>query len=78
MTDLEKLKKFARDIIQDECWDLGGSQSRDGADVQEWAESLGLIEKRPATQEDVDTSNGLCEVGDDWYVFTDVLKENNG
>ena len=74
--EIADLKKFARCIIRDECWDLGGSQNRDGADVQDWAKTLGLIAfKGIATQEDVDTSGGLFEVGDNFYTFTDILKE---
>jgi hypothetical protein len=74
-TENAKLKEFARDIITDECWDLGGSQSRDGVDVQDWAEKLGLIVKGKATAEQAEASNGLCEEGDDWYTFSDILKD---
>lgn len=73
--DNDKLKQFARDIISDECWDLGGSQNRDGADVQDWAESLGLIKKGKATAEQAEASDGLFEEGDDFYTFSDILKD---
>lgn len=68
-----KLKEFARDIIADECWDLGGSQSRDGADVQEWALKLGLIVKGKATKEQADNSGGLFEEGDEICKFAEIL-----
>jgi hypothetical protein len=71
----DKLKEFARNIIMDECWDLGGTQNRDGATVQDLAERLGLIELGSATQEDADASDGLFEKGDAFYRFSDMMKE---
>ncbi len=69
------LKEFARDIIMDECWDLGGTQSRDGGDVQEWAENLGFIVKKKATREEADGSGGLFDEGEARFVFAEILAE---
>lgn len=69
---IENLKTFAREIIIDECWDLGGSQSRDGGSVQDLAEKLGLIEPRLATQDDVETCD--CEEGERIFQLTGFLK----
>jgi hypothetical protein len=74
-TENAKLKQFARDIIWDECWDLGGSQSRDGATVQDQAEQLGMIVKDKATSEDVEAHAGLFDLGDDIYRLADWMKE---
>ena len=71
----KKLKKFARFIIEDECFDLGGLQSRYGGDVQGMALELGLIVQGPATREDVEAGPGSFEEGDVIFHFSDMLKE---
>ncbi len=70
----EKLKKFAREIIKDYCWNHGDP---DGGDVQDLAENLGLIKSRIATEKDVDPEWDDYEVGDTIFVFSDILKGNN-
>ena len=72
--DNAKLKEFAREIILDECWDLGGSHSRDGAAVQDLADNLGLIELTPANDDDVD-QHEYIGVGDPIYKFSEILNE---
>lgn len=68
----EKLKKFARTFIKVECW--GYDPDIDGDEVQEWAEQCGLIESHPATEEQAEQC-GCIEVGEPWFTFTDILKE---
>ena len=65
----EKLKEFARHVIEVECWSL---HDQDGGDLQELAEKLGLIELHTATEEDV-ADNLDFEVGDPICKFTKVL-----
>ena len=67
MTDIDKLRKFAREIIKDYCWNLGDP---DGGSIHDLAEKLGLIEPCIATKEDVDD----YEVGDTIYKFSKILK----
>ena len=73
MTDINKLKEFARTIIVDYCWDLGDP---DGGNVQELAEKLGLIEPHVATEEDINSEFDRYEVGDTIYKFTEILSTN--
>ena len=67
----EKLKEFARHVIETECWTLC---EQDGGDLQELAEKLGLIEPHIATEDDIDDESDF-EVGDKIYKFSDMLKE---
>ena len=46
----------------------------DGLDIQCLAESLGLVEQHPATEDDV-TDESDFEVGDPIYKFSEILKE---
>ena len=68
--EAEKLKEFARYIIERECWSI---YDLDGGDIQDLAEKLGLIEPHIATEEDVDDSTDY-EVGDTIFRFTEALK----
>ena len=65
MTDLERLRQFARWVIE------GGSL--DGGDVQDMALRMGLLREEPYDP----SKHGPNEVdagpGDPWYVFTEVL-----
>ena len=71
--EIVRLKKFARDIIKDYCWDLGDP---DGGDIQDLAEQLGLIVPHIATADEVDSERDRFEEGDKIYVFAEWLKEN--
>ena len=68
----EKLKAFARHIIECECWDLC---EPDGGDTQDLAEKLGLIEPHVATEQDVDEEFSMFDVGDTIYRFSPILEE---
>ena len=78
MNSTEKLKEFAREIIEDFCW---GSDAPDSGDVQELAESLVLIETHNITEKDIESGfDGYIEskyddyvVGDEIFRFTDIL-----
>ncbi len=67
----ERLKDFARPVIEQECWSLS---PQDGGHLQELAEELGLIVPTIATADDVDDESDF-EVGDRIYKFSDTLKE---
>ena len=67
------LKKFAREFIKTKCWDY--EPEVDGDTVQEVAERCGLVKSRPATEEDAKESGRNFEVGDPYFIFTDILKE---
>ena len=69
---IEVLKEFARKIIKYHCWNASDC---DGADIQGLAIKFGLIETRIATEEDVDDEFDDYEVGDEIYVFSDILRE---
>jgi len=66
----ERLKEFARQIIKDYCWNI---KDVDGGSVQDLAEKLGLIEKHIA--EDVNPEFDNYDVGDEIFIFTEILKE---
>ena len=70
--ETDRLKEFARRVIQQECWSIF---PQDGGDIQEWAEKLGMIIPHTATEEDVDDE---CDygVGDTIFKFSETLKEN--
>ena len=70
--EIEKLKEFARKVIQDVCWDM---YVLDAGDVQEFAEKLGLIKPTTVTEED---NYPDFEVGDIIYKFSEILKEGEG
>lgn len=71
--EIQNLKKFAREVIKEICWDL---RELDGGDLQEKAEKLGLIKSCEATKEDVENFAEFgIEVGDTIYKFTDMLKD---
>ena len=70
--ELDKLKEFARRVISVECW---GCYDLDGGEVQDLAESLGLIAEHTATAEEVDEESEF-EVGDTIYKFSPILKES--
>lgn len=80
--EAEKLKEFARKVIDDVCW---SAYTLDGGEIQEFAEKLDLIKPHTATEEDVDESDdfendrcfGVFEVGDIIYKFTALLEEKN-
>ena len=71
--EIARLKKFAREIIKDYCWDLGDP---DGGDIQDLAEQLGLIVPHIATADEVDSERDRFEEGDKIFVFAEWLKEN--
>ena len=73
MTNEEKLKAFAREIIKDYCWNYGDP---DGGSIQDLAEKLGLIEPCIATKEDVDDEYDDYGVGETIFKFTEILKDN--
>ena len=71
----EKLSEFAEFVISQECW---GHFTVDGGDIQEKAESLGLIYLDSVTPADVESIDyytkddiGQAKI----YRFTDILKE---
>ena len=66
----ERLKQFARVVIEQECWSIF---PQDGGDLQELAENLGLIVPCIATEEDIDDDSDF-DVGDTFYKFSDMLK----
>lgn len=72
--DNEKLKEFARYVIDSECWD-----NIDGGDIQGLAEKLGLIKECKLTiQDQIQHSEHYCEddIGEATiYHFTDLIKE---
>lgn len=71
--DNERLKEFARKVIEGVCWDFN---ALDGGDVQELAEKLGLIVPATATAEDIEKFDlECCDVGDTFYKFTPELAE---
>ena len=71
--DKERLLKFARWVIKECCWHRG---ALDGGDVQEKAYELGLLVAVPFDPEKHDGDGAeFCEPGDDWYEFSDLLKE---
>jgi len=70
--DNAALKKFARHVIQVECW--ATEDYVDGGDVQEMAEKLGFISPHIVKPGD-DVDRSLFEDGDTFYRFTDMLKE---
>ena len=43
----DRLKLFAEYVLEQYCWDY----ALDGGDVQDKAEELGLLERRPITRE---------------------------
>ena len=71
--EAERLKKFARHIIRQECW--GNYDALDGGDIQDKAEELGLIVKHIITEDDLDIEGSYDEVGDTIYRFSETLKE---
>jgi len=71
VAEMKVLKRFAREIIQDYCWDLGDP---DGGDIQDFAEKLGLIVPKIASSEESDPERDI-EEGDKIFVFAERLKE---
>jgi hypothetical protein len=72
--DNEKLKKFARRIIANECW---GTWGMDGGEIQDFAEELGLIAPYIITEEDVKTGEYPdYEAGDRYYKLTEILGDD--
>ena len=69
LADKDVLIKFARKIISQECWGI----TLDGCEIQDFAESLGLIAPHIATEADVGEEDDF-EVGDRIYKFTEKLK----
>ena len=67
--EAKRLKEFSRTVIKEECW---GYDSLDGYEVQDLAETLGLIKKHIATESDVSEEDDYA-VGDTIYKFTDIL-----
>lgn len=74
-TENKVLKEFARSVIEDVCWDIGGNAlgELDGGDVQAFAERLGLIIPHVATEADLHEDSDF-EVGDTFYEFSEILK----
>ena len=70
--ELKNLKEFARNIIENQCWDLC---EPDGGTIQELAEKLGLIVPFIATEQDINDEFGDFEVGDTIFKFSEVLKK---
>lgn len=76
MTDDEMKKALGVlvDRLADVAFDCG---EIDGADALELLEKAGLVDKRLATQEDLD-GNDLeydMDVGDDWFALTPFASE---
>ena len=71
--ELAVLKQFAREFICAECWDCG---EPDGGTVQDMAERLGLICESAATEADCKDYSDF-EVGDPFYRFTAILKDES-
>lgn len=73
----ERLKKFARPVIEQECWSIF---DQDGGDIEEWAEKSGLIIRHTVTEKDIvvhiTDEEYDYDVGDTLFVFSDVLKES--
>ena len=74
ITENKRLAEFARAVITDWYW---GSDSMDGCDMQDFAESFGLIRKHIATADDVGEESDY-EVGDMIYKFTAALAAATG
>lgn len=70
--DVEKLKEFARNIIQDYCWNFGDP---DGGSIQDLAETLELIEPHIITKKEAELEWEDYEVGDTLFKFTSILGE---
>lgn len=68
----EKLKKFARKVIKEVCFD---GWELDGFDIQDLAHDLGLITERPLTKADINGVYADLEIGDSIFEFSDILKE---
>ena len=69
----KRLRKFARHIIRQYCWNI---EEPDGGDIQEWAEKLGLIVPHLATKDDVDDENDFG-IGDTIFKFSDMLNNES-
>jgi len=71
------LKEFARSVIKEVCWDIGGTRLRelDGGNVQAFAERLGLIKRHFVTESDKDKYPD-CDVGDPIFKFSDILESS--
>ena len=70
-SERDRLRKFVEFVLITEAWDADyeeyiepGQMELDGVDLQEKAENLGLIEKRPAPQSFRDEWGS-----DEWYQF---------
>jgi hypothetical protein len=73
--EIDALVKFARWAISEGSWQ---GNDLDGGSVQDMAEKLGLLTKTkydPAIHSD---SEGVCEPGDDWFVFSAALSRTAG
>lgn len=68
----EKLKKFARKVIKEMCFD---GWELNGFDIQDFAHDLGLITERPLTEADINGVYADLEIGDSIFEFSDILKE---
>jgi hypothetical protein len=72
------LADFTRWVIENGAW--GYNLELDGADIQEKAEELKLIESKPMTREEWESGGAEFydeeDIGSaDWYHFTDILAE---
>lgn len=71
MGDLDRLKDFAKVIIASSCWD--GSDLT-GGEVQDIAETFGLIKKVPFDPKKHNGQNAeYVEPGMDWFEFSGPL-----
>jgi hypothetical protein len=62
---LEAVREFARRVLQ-ASWDGDGDVC--GGDVQDWAQELGLIFSRKATERDEEDYTDIC-AGDNMFEF---------
>ena len=65
----KQLAKFAREIIEEYCWNLCDP---DGGSIQDLAKKLNLIKPHIATTEDVDDFSDF-DVGDNICKFAPIL-----
>jgi len=71
------LKEFARSVIKEVCWDLGGTRLRelDGGNVQAFAARLGLIKRHTITEADKDKYPDR-DVSDPIFKFSEILERS--
>lgn len=72
-SQISAMRDFIRWAIRQSAWN---GFDLDGFDIQEKAESLGLIQKVPYDPDKHGESEFDIEPGDDWYEFAPFLRED--